>query len=428
MVNCSLGDDLTKMQKLYCKIKAEQKCKSVKDYLANKTYGKAKDDNQAKEFADEFKLLDYLNAGFLTEEGDNLIIDETKEQPIPPLVVYSDSDLQNYEPEPLEWLIENQIPKGSIGLLVGKRGERKTFTALAQALSVASGKPLFNDNVPKKRKVLILDEENGKRSIAQRVKMMKLGMNINEPLEIKFISFSGIKINEKTSEAFPNEKFVHLKRLIRYWKPDLIIIDCLSRVVSLDIDKGNSEVSGFFSGIVRPITETYGCSWLFIHHLRKGGNTRMGSDDELDDIRGASELVNYCRFVLKCEVPKNQLNDDGTELMLFKVLKMSDALKSEAKVVSFSFDDNKIEIKYLGKPEEVLAGEVQCANAIKNWIFRNGIREFETKDVQNTSEIPYKKTLTASALKYLLEEKFIIKIKRGQYVLSDKINFDDKIR
>jgi hypothetical protein len=61
--------------------------------------------------------------------------------------VYSDADIMNYEPEKQLWLIENQIPKGEVGILAGKRGDKKTWTALYQAICIAAGINCFGDKV-----------------------------------------------------------------------------------------------------------------------------------------------------------------------------------------------------------------------------------------------------------------------------------------
>ncbi len=63
------------------------------------------------------------------------------------LDIISDEEALDYNPPPKNWLIENVIPEKEIGLLVGKRGERKTFTALFMAICIASGKECMGEKI-----------------------------------------------------------------------------------------------------------------------------------------------------------------------------------------------------------------------------------------------------------------------------------------
>lgn len=331
--------------------------------------------------------------------------------------VYDDKDLLDYIPEPQEWLVENQIPKSEVGLLVGKRGERKTFTALHIAICLASGMKVFDvDNVPEKKRVLIIDEETGKNVMAQRINALKKAMGLEkEILPIKFISFSGLKFdrNDKTLQKF--------YKIMEEFKPDLIIDDCLQRSVTFEVDKDNAAISELFTGIVRPSIIKYGCSWLFIHHMRKSPTINYKPEDPLDEVRGGSELVNYCRFVLMTQSPRHQDKSMESEFIVFKVLKMSNAQIIEPRVISFTSNSGSLKVKYEGIPEEILAGEIRCANAIKEWMFNQSKSEFQTSEfIEANEEIGFKKSIIQAALKVLWDDKFLIKPKKGYWKISPK--------
>ncbi|KKM82124.1 hypothetical protein LCGC14_1322730 [marine sediment metagenome] len=383
--------------------------KSVKEYLNNKEYpNPISGEEEAKEIAAEWKLKDAMNEGIVKDVETEIDFDK--------LEVYSFEDMKTYVPEPQQWLIENQIPKAEIGFLVGKRGERKTFLALFLSLCLASGKECMNDKVPEKKKVLWIEEETGKDNLTLRTIDMAKGMGLDkEKLDIRFISYSGLKLDDEGTEISPNKKFSEFRKIVAEFKPDLIIDDCLQRSVNFEVDKDNASISKFFTEIVRPMTRAYGCSWLFIHHLRKGLNGNTRNEDPLDEVRGGSELVNYARFVLSCSVPKYQQSDD-CEMVVFKVLKMSNSQKTPAKVISFTNTKEGLKIVYEGEPSEVLAGEVQCGNAIQEYLFDNQIFEFTTGEInEKADEIGFKKTLISSGLKYLLEKGVLEKEKRGHW-------------
>ncbi len=337
---------------------------------------------------------------------------------------YSDEELMNYIPEPQQWLIENQILKGVVGLLVGKRGHRKTFTALYQALCLASGKKVFDkDNVPVKKKVLILDEETGKNEMSQRIKMLKKGMNILTALDIKYLSHSGLKLD------INDDKYKLFLKKVEEFKPDLIIVDCLQRFVSFDVDRDNAAISQFFTGSIRSVIKRFGCGWLFIHHLRKPPTYNRTTEDPLDEIRGGTELVNYCRYVLLCKSPRGQIiTDEGGEMILFEVIKLSNAPLPEPKVVSFTTTKDVLKVTYEGIPEDVLAGSVKAANAIKDWLFEHQITEFQTKTINEASdEIGFKKNLLNDGLNVLMKKGFLDRPKRGCWEIKGKGGVQKKI-
>ena len=352
---------------------------------------------------DENEIKGYLGLNFLDEKQEKKV----------KLDIYTDKDLETFEPEPVCWIIENQIPKAEIGLLVGKRGVRKTFVALRQAISITSGKDFLGDKVTERKRVLIIDEENGKNEIAKRIKLIKNGLGIKESLDIHFLSFEGIRLDAVTSE-----KFMATSEIIEELKPDLIIVDCLQRVLDIEVDRDNKGISSFFTDVVRYFTKKIGCSWLFIHHMRKG-NVQYKPDDQLDEIRGGSELVNYCRYVLMCGEPKRKSKEDRV-LVTFEVLKMSNSQIPPSKVFEFISKEDFITMSYLGTPDEILNTEAKIGEAIKNFIINKELTgEFRTKDItENAQGIGFKKSSLNLGLRWLEDNNIIVKEKRGIWRLT----------
>lgn len=337
--------------------------------------------------------------------------------------IQTDAELMTYETKPQPFLINNIIPENEIGILTGKRGARKTFAAMHLALTLASGHKAFGvEDVIEKKKVLFISEEDNINAIATRIKILKTGMGIEkEPLDIKYISFSGLKLDRA------DKKFLKFKTILTEYKPSLVIIDALARCITFEIDKDNKAISSLFTEVIRPLQREIGCSWLFIHHVRKGLSGQY-VDDYLDEVRGGTELVNYCRFVLMCQQPKNQTTDiQGQEKILFKVLKMSNAVKVEDKVVSFNPEgegENKcLKVEYLGTAEEALNGGQQAATAIKKYLIdMNLTAEFKTSQIKEAAkEIGFGKSLISEGLKILVEQGFLIRPKpRGAYIIAQR--------
>lgn len=327
---------------------------------------------------------------------------------------YYDKDLKDYVRPSEEYLIDGLIPKGHIGIIVGNPQERKTFLMLYLSLCGASGKSVFGImNVPRKLKIFIIDEENGKPEIDKRIKSLKEGMKLGqENLEIAYLSFFNAKLDQPSKQ----------KRIISFieqFKPDLVFVDCLQRVLGIDIDKENQKLSEFLTGFVRPVVSKYGCSWVFLHHYRKR-DQKSKYFNPMDEIRGATELRNIARFAIGLQRPHGQ-NDSNIDQIILKQIKMSNASAAPDKVISFTTENNSLIVKYEGLAEEVLNTEQLCAAAIKTWLFEEGIKaEFKTGDVEDAQPGGYKKTAISGGLKVLLDNRFLEKIKRGIWKIKIK--------
>lgn len=328
------------------------------------------------------------------------------------LEYYDDEELINRKFLEPEWIIKNQIPKGEVGIMAGKRGERKTFFALYQAICAAAGIDCIEDEVGKKHKVFYISEEDAITALQLRIRGLKKGLKIgdDEKLKIRYFTLNNLKLDVECERT---KKF---EEILEEFKPDLIIIDTLQRCVSFDADTDNKSISEFFTGIIRPLQKKHGGTWLFIHHLRKGLSGGKPADDLMDEIRGGSEIVNYPRFVLICQVPKQ-----SKDMMVLTPVKMSYAELGEPKVLSFnsSEEENSIEVNYMGLPKDVLKTEIKCAEAINNYLFQNSITEFKTAEILEKAEvIGYKSSLISAALKIMVENGELHKPKRGLYVLE----------
>ncbi len=370
---------------------------------------------------DAYKELTYSKAAKYVEQQH---ITQDEEERLKPLDYKS---LINYKVEPVNWLVENIIPKSEVCILPGKRGDGKTWIADDLALGVASGTQAFGENVPEPKNVLIIDEEGGDNQQATRIQLLAKGRGIEkENLNLMSMSYSGLKLDQPNSK-----KFLEFLEILEEFKPDLIIVDCLQRVVSIDIDKENAQISAMFTSIIRPLIKKYDTGFLFIHHLRKSPTGNQGSSgDPLDEVRGGSEITNYARCVFSVSQPRNQKKqDDGSMMLVLKILKMNNAPMIEPKVLNFQPDNpdqklsTQIKIEYLGKVEDVLKAEKQAANAIKEYLLQEGIQgEFKTKDItDNAKKIGFERTWLGKGLKELVDTEFLDKVKRGVYIIAEKV-------
>jgi len=296
-----------------------------------------------------------------------------------------DKDLENYEEEEKEWLIDKLIPNRSVCILTGKRGTMKTFLALEMVYSLCSGKDFLEYFPTRKGGVLYLDKENGIYIIKKRARMIKNGLDLTEEnaLEAGYICFSQIKI-DKLSDI------KKLEEAIQEYHPKVIIIDTYRRAISFDENDAGA-VSELFVDILRPLTEKHNLSIILIHHNRKSG---QGSGDEMDEIRGSSDLANYADIILKVERQKG--------FLILKQLKNRNAQEQEPIKISLEFNEEEeyVKMKHAGSLE-MQTQEEKCVEILTLWITKNNITQFRTKDAK---EIAFKEGIKERNFNYALRD------------------------
>ena len=80
------------------------------------------------------------------------------------------SDLISEEYPENRWIIDQLVPEEGIVILSGASGSFKTWLIMDMALAVAEGRDFLGVFKTEQSKVLIIDEENGKRLYNERFK------------------------------------------------------------------------------------------------------------------------------------------------------------------------------------------------------------------------------------------------------------------
>lgn len=173
------------------------------------------------------------------------------------------------------WLVQDLIPFGSITALTGEAGSYKTFFTQGMTASITNGTPFLGQFAVTKGKILIIDEENQRRTIRERYECLGLTGTDN----IVFLSLKGIKVDE---EACLNK----IQEVIEKEKPSLIVFDSLVRIHSGD-ENTSKDISRVFNNLRRLITEER--SIIVIHHHRKSKNASVKSNNQ--SIRGSSDIL-----------------------------------------------------------------------------------------------------------------------------------------
>ncbi len=323
-----------------------------------------------------------------------------------------EKDLKNFVAEKKQYILEKYIPSKSAIILTGKRGTLKSFFALAFGCCISQGIDFVGKYQTEKGKVIYIDQENGIEIIKERVNMIKTGLDLKEDLDIGFVCFSQLKLdNPREMEKF--------KAVLQKEKPQLIIIDTYRRAVSFD-ENDAGEVSKLFVDTLRPLIEEFNFSVLLIHHNRKSASMsfRRKKDDEdsgideMDELRGSSDLANYVDGIIKLE----RL---GEKLVYIKQLKNRNDVEEKPQRIKVEFE-GKENIRFSYDGELIFQNNAEkCGRYLMEWVAEKGIKEFQTKEAK---EIAFTKGIKKQnffkALEDLQSKGLIEKDKKGIYLVK----------
>jgi hypothetical protein len=185
---------------------------------------------------------------------------------------------------PLEFLIGEDrnglITKGSVNLLVGEGGSKKTWAALWMAVCVATGKN-FLGFPTRQTSVLIVDEESGERRLKRRL--------------LETLNGALVKREDAPPIAYMSLNLLDMRHLgdvtalslaIRESHAGLVIVDALADIMPGADENSVKDVMPVFSQL-RKIAEVPQAAIIVIHHSNKQNGSYRGSTA----IKGAVDLM-----------------------------------------------------------------------------------------------------------------------------------------
>ena len=207
----------------------------------------------------------------------------------------------------VRWLIKGWWPQGQHGMLAGAQKTLKSWISVFEALSVASGKPLFGKfEIVSPGPVLVLTGE-GHRGLwwswlVNAGKSYGLTDKQIDALPIRVID----SVGDMTGEGFQET----LARELEEFSPAFVVIDPLYAYVSGEADAGNVFDMGSRLASASEATTKAGAALQINHHTRKTADRRP----TLTDITqaGSREWVGSWLLVSHRERPN--LDDQSFEL------------------------------------------------------------------------------------------------------------------
>lgn len=217
----------------------------------------------------------------------------------PLLTFISGKEFLGMEFEEQKWLVDNFILSSGMSVLSGIEGSYKSWLSLYLAQCVSEGKPFFDKWETARGNVLIIDKENTKATLHERMRLLGIS-----PTENIYLLGKGEFWADKVEEMQGTLAFV------RDHDIKLVIIDTLIRVHGAN-ENDASEMSKVLEKIGLFTQEE--AAVLLLHHLKK---PTLGASQSLRDLlRGTTDIsakidthfsISKMEHLLKIEFGKNR--------------------------------------------------------------------------------------------------------------------------
>ena len=199
--------------------------------------------------------------------------------------------------EPVEWLIEDIIPKKAFVALYAPPASYKSFIALDMAEAVATGRDWMGKTVKQSGVVLYIAGE-GHGGLGARIKACKIKNNSPDGSPLYVIR---AQINLRSSqEDFDNLLSAINDLLEEICQPlQMIVLDTLMRMSGGGFNENSSEDMGGFITQAGKLQALYDCALLVIHHSGKdvtkglrGHSSLLGAVDTELEINRLDSVIN----------------------------------------------------------------------------------------------------------------------------------------
>lgn len=266
-----------------------------------------------------------------------------KPKPAKTIKIESWDEIQD---EPVEWLIEGVIPKGSFTALYGPPGSFKSFIALDIAEAIATGRAWMGREVKKSSGVLYLAGE-GFGGIGARIKACKMHHQTENGAPIYIVRH---QLNLRSSAEDFNALMLAVVQLVEQTGMEfsLAIVDTLARAFGGG-NENSSEDMGAFITAMGKVQEFLNCALMVLHHSGK---------DAAKGLRGHSSLLGAVDTELEL------LRFDEQMKGVITISKQKDGADNER----FGFEMVEVEIRPagLGLTEAVVSLAVQASDSAVN--------------------------------------------------------------
>jgi len=170
---------------------------------------------------------------------------------------------------PVEWVVDQLFQRGSVNLVYGAPGSKKTYIMLDCAVCVA-GHEVWLRRETYGGPVLLIDEESGPRRLNRRLAEVGRGHRASADLPISYTTLAMFNLLSCPADV------QHLDVLFGQEQPVLVVIDALADVM---VGGDENEVKDTHPVLqkLKGLAHKHNCAVVVIHHSNRQGKYRGSS-------------------------------------------------------------------------------------------------------------------------------------------------------
>lgn len=195
--------------------------------------------------------------------------------------------------EPIDWLVEGLVGFGDVVTVAGAGGTGKTYAMVDLAVAIAVQNNWLDFPV-RKTKVLIIDEESGRKRLMRRLGRVIRGHFAEDLIKKGDITCISLPILNLRDPA----EAILLTAKIQELGAGLVVIDALIDIAGGADENKSQEMHQIFQRL-RKIADDTGATIIVIHHTNKAG-----------DVRGSTAIKGACDLILLVEKKESSPNMD----------------------------------------------------------------------------------------------------------------------
>lgn len=328
---------------------------------------------------------------------------------------YENSDLGRVG----EWLIEELIPQGKIGLITAPSKCNKTTIAWNIALSVAEGKDCLSHKTVKQGRVLYILVEG---SLQGLISAFGNSENIDIIPDIDF-----------TFEKY--QPF--LEKVIEQEEYKLIIIDSLYKATACNIANA-AEVTPFLKSVEK-MAKKFNTTFLMLHHTSRNIHK---VEQDVNNISGSMNLPRAAEFTIMLSAVAKTEEEEKAEMYMSKEEYMNlprkrilkkieyrdggegwdklnvDIYFNEGKIDAYRFKSDGIRVKPKDRLEDLINCSIELIKEM-NTFNKQSLSKRLSEVYPELSEKTIIKDYAPGIVQGLLDKKLIVKTKGYNYSYID---------
>jgi RecA-family ATPase len=269
--------------------------------VINMTYRPPMDDSEIDTIVDSVLKAEAARRGLKMDTGE--AEDEEAERPF-----YIDAREAAIKPAPYRWLIRDSFLRNQMGIIFGPPGSGKGLLSIHMLIRLAAGQPIFDHWIPERRfRTMLISAEDNRQVLRHRLYDVVSAMSPDEIEELDFKAFAvkgdvALTEMDKTQAIIPTKRYVEFRRLLEEHRPEVLILDTLSRFIGGD-ENSNPLMTGACV-LLEDLVDEFDCNIILIHHTNKNAGDIVRRKTELAEtltqssLRGATALAGAVRWAL----------------------------------------------------------------------------------------------------------------------------------